>query len=299
MLQIKPVITSKDYKAHDISFISNRLLQAEGVEIFSDIYLDKIVDPKMQSMWAFSGESAIGIPPKIYNFLNSTKVSLNTERFYDKIRANNSHQQRRVTGDNLFSIVPTEILVEIFSYLPRHVLPLLMTVCKDFYYCISELMRHSRVFGYRDAFDTTSLHMAIWHEDPGLSLLIATKCPDFINTTDGFNDTPLHIAMRVANPALVRLLLELGADPLKENIYCVSPFNLALEWKNEKVIEFLYVRNYIQLKSLGKLTLERMQRLEAAKVKFIKKNKLLKFPPINIFIVMYCNSCTLFNVNTC
>jgi len=267
--------TSRTSKIYDFSFISNRLLQAEGIEIFANTACEKILDPSKQSLWSdnyFISEYTI--PKKIISFLKTPKITLNTDRFYEKIKIKD-HQKQRIKGNNLFSLLPTEILVEIFSYLVYNakLLAELKTVCRDFYYCISELLTKNRlnVFGYCDAFDTTSLHMAVWHEEPGLVLLIAAKCPELINSTDGFHETPLHIAMQVANPALVLLLLKFGGDPLIENCFGKSPLKLALEWKNDMVIDNLIIRNFISLKSLGKLTLDRLQRLEAAKVKFNKK----------------------------
>lgn len=72
-----------------------------------------------------------------------------------------------------------------------------------------------------------------------LSRVIAVESSLHLNEVDNNECTPLWLAARTGNLSMVKLLVDAGADVSLKNIDGMTPLDVAIKFKKEKVVEFL------------------------------------------------------------
>ena len=86
----------------------------------------------------------------------------------------------------------------------------------------------------------TSLHMAVraGHNDM-VKLLIDAGADPKKEDVHNFNQTPVHMAAKQGHTDVVKLLIDAGADPSKEDCLHQTPLSLAAAWGHTDVVKLL------------------------------------------------------------
>ena len=73
----------------------------------------------------------------------------------------------------------------------------------------------------------------------GIALDSSSNSSLNLNEVDNNECTPLWLAARTGNLSMVKLLVDAGADASMKNIDGMTPLDVAIKFKKEKVVEFL------------------------------------------------------------
>jgi ankyrin repeat protein len=109
--------------------------------------------------------------------------------------------------------------------------------------CIKILLEHGADLSIRDRYGWTAIHQAVRYLAPAMIELLLSKEPD-INAQTLRGETPLRIVCELVEPgehqlAVVRLLLDAGADVGITDLDSRTALDIAIAKKNPALIELL------------------------------------------------------------
>ncbi|OJW67106.1 MAG: hypothetical protein BGO68_00010 [Candidatus Amoebophilus sp. 36-38] len=91
----------------------------------------------------------------------------------------------------------------------------------------------------RNELGQTPLHIAIQQNEISKVIELLSENKTSINESDNFNNTPLHLAVRLNNLEIIKLLLQAGADTRVKNKLSETPLHVSAMFGNIEMIDLL------------------------------------------------------------